>query len=179
MRVDGGRNQPSTASGADGEVMLDIEVAAAIAPKAHIVVYFAPNTDKGFLDAITLAIHDQVNKPSVLSISWGAAEKNWTGQALTSFDQAFQTAAALGITVCCAAGDNGSSDGETDGLAHVDFPASSPFALGCGGTNLAVLATPLRAKWSGTRTRRAPLAAASVTSSRYRLTRAAQAFRPQ
>ena len=136
VRVDGGRNQPSTASGADGEVMLDIEVAAAIAPKAHIVVYFAPNTDKGFLDAITLAIHDQVNKPSVLSISWGAAEKNWTGQALTSFDQAFQTAAALGITVCCAAGDNGSSDGETDGLAHVDFPASSPFALGCGGTKL-------------------------------------------
>ncbi len=136
IRVDGASNHPSTPDSADGEVMLDIEVAAAIAPKALIAVYFAPNTDKGFLDAITMATHDTVNKPSVISISWGAAEKNWTGQALTSFDQAFQTAAALGITVCCAAGDNGSGDGETDGNAHVDFPASSPFALGCGGTKL-------------------------------------------
>ncbi len=136
VRVDGGRNQPSTPDGADGEVMLDIEVAAAIAPKAKIAVYFAPNTDKGFLDAITQAIHDRTNKPSVISISWGASEKNWTQQALTSFDEAFQAAAAIGVTVCCAAGDNGSGDGETDGLAHVDFPASSPFALGCGGTKL-------------------------------------------
>ena len=136
VRVDGGTNHPTTSDSADGEVMLDIEVAAAIAPKAHIAVYFAPNTDKGFLDAITKAVHDKKNKPSVVSISWGSAEKNWTGQALNSFDQAFQTAAALGVTICCAAGDNGSSDGETDGKAHVDFPASSPFALGCGGTKL-------------------------------------------
>ena len=58
VSVDGGRNQPSTADSADGEVMLDIEVAAAIAPKARIAVYFAPNTDRGFLDAITRAVHD-------------------------------------------------------------------------------------------------------------------------
>ena len=38
VRVDGGRNQLSTANGADGEVMLDIEVAATIAPKVHIGV---------------------------------------------------------------------------------------------------------------------------------------------
>ncbi|MEO8767138.1 MAG: S53 family peptidase [Nitrosospira sp.] len=136
VRVDGGKNQPSTPDSADGEVMLDIEVAAAIAPKAHIAVYFAPNTDKGFLDAITMAIHDTINKPSVISISWGSSESNWTGQAMTSFDEAFQTAAALGVTVCCAAGDQGSGDGEKDGKAHVDFPASSPFVLGCGGTKL-------------------------------------------
>ena len=136
VRVDGGTNQPSTPDGADGEVMLDIEVAAAIAPKARIAVYFAPNTDKGFLDAITMAIHDTTNKPSVISISWGGPESNWTAQAMTSYDQALQTAAALGVTVCCAAGDNGSGDGVSDGKAHVDFPASSPFALGCGGTKL-------------------------------------------
>lgn len=136
VRVDGGENQPSTADGADGEVMLDIEVAAGIAPKARIAVYFAPNTDKGFLDAITMAIHDTTNKPSVISISWGASEREWTGQAMTSYDQAFQAAAALGVTVCCASGDSGSGDGETDGKAHVDFPASSPFVLGCGGTKL-------------------------------------------
>jgi kumamolisin len=143
VRVDGATNQPSSADSADGEVMLDIEVAAAIAPKASIAVYFAPNTDKGFLDAITMAIHDTTNKPSVISISWGAAEANWTGQAMTSYDQAFQTAAAMGITVCCAVGDNGSGDGETDGKAHVDFPASSPYTLGCGGTKLMATGTTI------------------------------------
>jgi kumamolisin len=147
VRVDGANNHPTNANSADGEVMLDIEVAAAVAPKAHIAVYFTPNTDKGFLDAITMAIHDDVNKPSVISISWGNPEKNWTKQAMTSFDAAFQTAAALGVTICAAAGDAGSGDenpddlaqiGETpDGLAHADFPASSPFALGCGGTKVA------------------------------------------
>lgn len=136
VRVDGARNMPSTADSADGEVMLDIEVAAAIAPKAQIAVYFAPNTDKGFLDAITKVIHDKVNKPSVISISWGAAEANWTQQAMASYDQAFQAAAALGVTICCAAGDNGSGDGVADHRAHVDFPASSPHVLGCGGTRL-------------------------------------------
>jgi len=136
IRVDGGRNHPTNANSADGEVMLDIEVAAAIAPKAVIAVYFAPNTNQGFLDAVTSAVHDSVNKPSVISISWGSAESNWTAQAMTQFDQAFQAAAAMGVTVCCAAGDNGSSDGVTDGKSHVDFPASSPFALGCGGTKL-------------------------------------------
>ena len=136
IRVDGGRNHPTNANSADGEVMLDIEVAAAIAPKALIAVYFAPNTDQGFLDAITMAVHDSVNKPAVISISWGSAESHWTAQGMTQFDQAFQAAAAMGVTVCCAAGDNGSSDGVADGQPHVDFPASSPFALGCGGTRL-------------------------------------------
>lgn len=141
ISVDGAKNRPSTANSADGEVMLDIEVAAAIAPKALIAVYFAPNSDKGFLDAITMAIHDAVNKPSVISISWGSPEKNWTGQAMASFDQAFQAAAALGVTVCCAAGDAGSGDenpdrSPPDGLAHADFPGSSPSVLCCGGTRL-------------------------------------------
>ena len=134
--VDSAHNHPTTANSADGEVMLDIEVAAAVAPKALIVVYFAPNTSQGFLDAVTTAVHDKINKPSVISISWGAPESGWTVQAMTQFDQAFQAAAALGVTVCCAAGDNGSGDGVGDGKVHVDFPASSPFALGCGGTRL-------------------------------------------
>jgi kumamolisin len=136
VSVDGGTNSPSTPDSADGEVMLDIEVAGAIAPAAKIVVYFAPNTDQGFLDAITTAVHDSTNQPSVLSISWGSAESNWTSQAMTNFDEAFQAAAAMGVTVCVASGDNGSSDGVNDGNNHVDFPASDPFVLGCGGTTL-------------------------------------------
>ena len=137
VSVDHGKNHPTgDANGPDGEVMLDVEVAGAIAPGAHIVAYFAPNTDAGFLDAITTAIHDSRNKPSVISISWGGPESGWTQQAMTAFDQAFQAAAALGITVCVAAGDDGSTDGANDGANHVDFPASSPYALACGGTNL-------------------------------------------
>jgi kumamolisin len=79
-----------------------------------------------------------VNKPSVISISWGGPESNWTAQAMEQFDQAFQDAGAVGVTVCVAVGDQGSSDGVNDGLAHVDFPASSPNALACGGTTLNV-----------------------------------------
>lgn len=137
VSVDGAHNKPSgNPNSADGEVVLDIEVAGAVAPGARIVVYFAPNTDKGFLDAIKKAIYDRINKPSVISISWGGPENGWTNQSAKAFEQAFQDAAALGVTVCCASGDSGSSDGENDGLQHVDFPASGPHALGCGGTRL-------------------------------------------
>jgi kumamolisin len=137
VSVDHGSNAPTgSANGPDGEVMLDIEVVGSIAPAANIVVYFAPNTDAGFLDAVTSAIHDTTNQPSVISISWGSSESTWTAQAMTAMDEAFQTAATLGITVCVASGDSGSSDAVSDGADHVDFPASSPYALGCGGTSL-------------------------------------------
>jgi kumamolisin len=142
VSVDGGMNQPDgNPGGADGEVMLDIEVAGAVAPGAKIVVYFAPNTDRGFLDAITTAVHDSVNQPSVISISWGNPELRWTDQAIQAMDQAFQAAAAMGVTVCAAAGDAGSSDQHAsdpdfDGHDHVDFPASDPYVLACGGTRL-------------------------------------------
>jgi kumamolisin len=134
--VDGGKNAPTNANSADGEVMLDIEVAAAVAPGAKVVVYFTPNTDQGFIDAVGTAIHDTKNKPSVISISWGAPESGWTSQSMSALDAACQSAAALGITITVAAGDNGSTDGATDGQNHVDFPASSPHVLACGGTKL-------------------------------------------
>ncbi len=137
VSVDQAVNQPSGgADGPDGEVMLDIEVVGSVAPGAKIVVYFAPNTDAGFLDAITTAAHDTVNKPSVISISWGGPESTWTAQSFASYDSALQAAAVMGVTVTVASGDNGSSDGVTDGADHVDFPASSPHVLACGGTSL-------------------------------------------
>ena len=137
VSVGNGSNNPTgDPSGPDGEVMLDIEVSGSIAPGANIVVYFADNTDAGFLNAITTAVHDSTNNPSVVSISWGGPESSWTPQAMTSMDEAFQAAAAMGVTVCVAAGDDGSTDGVTDGLNHVDFPASSPNVLACGGTTL-------------------------------------------
>jgi kumamolisin len=134
VSVDGGKNKPSTAGSADGEVMLDIEVAGSVAAGAKIAVYFTPNTDQGFMDAITTAVHDAVNKPSVISISWGGPESSWTQQSMTALDAACQSAAALGVTITVAAGDDGSTDGGTGN--NVDFPASSPHVLACGGTKL-------------------------------------------
>ena len=137
VSVDHGKNKPTgDPNGPDGEVMLDIEVAGSIAPASKIAVYFAPNTDAGFIDAVTTATHDLTNKPSIISISWGGPESTWTAQSTAALDQAFQAAAAMGVSVCVASGDNGSSDGVTDGADHVDFPASSPHALACGGTSL-------------------------------------------
>jgi kumamolisin len=76
--VDGAVNKAGAdPQGADGEVLLDIEVASDLAPKASIVVYFAPNTDAGFLDAISEAAH-ATPTPTALSISWGQSEDAWT-----------------------------------------------------------------------------------------------------
>jgi len=137
IAVDGGNNKPTgDANGPDGEVLLDIEVAGAVAPKSTLAVYFAPNTDQGFYDAIAAAVHDTRYNPSVISISWGGPESSWSQQSLTEFNTLLEDAATLGVTVCVASGDKGSTDGVTDGLQHVDFPASSPFALACGGTKL-------------------------------------------
>jgi kumamolisin len=137
VATDGVNNEPAgDPNSADGEVMLDIEVVGSIAPGAAIVVYFAPNTDQGFLDAITAAIHDTKHAPSIVSISWGGPESTWTQQALTNFDAAFADAVVLGVSVFIAAGDSGSTDGVAGGAAHVDFPASSPHVTACGGTRL-------------------------------------------
>ncbi len=134
--VDGAANVAGgDPSGADGEVLLDIEVAGAMAPGAHLVVYFAPNTDAGFLDAVSQAAH-ATPTPVAISISWGQSEDDWTAQARQAMDDAFVDAAALGATVTCAAGDDGSTDRAQDNAAHVDFPAASPHALACGGTRL-------------------------------------------
>ncbi|HEY1212740.1 MAG TPA: protease pro-enzyme activation domain-containing protein, partial [Bryobacteraceae bacterium] len=109
IAVDRAHNAPTgDANGPDGEVVLDIQVAGGVAPGARIAVYFAPNTDEGCLNAINAAIHDKTRKPSVISISWGAADTQWTEQAMNAFNAAFHDAALLGISVCVASGDNGS-----------------------------------------------------------------------
>ncbi|MGF6641063.1 S53 family peptidase [Paraburkholderia sp. MM6662-R1] len=134
--VDQAGNEPSgDPNGPDGEVTLDIEIVGAIVPGAAIAVYFTQNSDAGFIDAVSRAVHDTTNKPSVISISWGAPESVWTGQSMQALNSVLQSAAALGVTICAASGDSGSSDGSGGGDA-VDFPASSPYVLACGGTHL-------------------------------------------
>ncbi|MGF6414789.1 S53 family peptidase [Paraburkholderia sp. MM5482-R1] len=134
--VDQAGNEPSgDPNGPDGEVTLDIEIVGAIVPGAAIAVYFTQNSDAGFIDAVSRAVHDTTNKPSVISISWGAPESVWTSQSMQALNSVLQSAAALGVTICAASGDSGSSDGSGGGDA-VDFPASSPYVLACGGTHL-------------------------------------------
>jgi kumamolisin len=145
--VAGGRNQPTPADGTgdtpDGEVMLDLEVAGALAPAAKLVTYFAPFDERGWVDALRTAIHDRVHRPTVLSISWGWTEDFglWSAQALRAVNDALREAAALGVTVLCASGDDGSADEQPDGLRHVDFPASSPWVTAVGGSSLRRWAT--------------------------------------
>jgi kumamolisin len=143
--VHGPGNVPGPGTSDDdstGEVLLDICMAASLAPKANFVMYFTEFTEQGWVDAMTSAVTATSNRPNVISISYGnpedgpAGEILWTRQAISKVNEALQRAALGNITVCCAAGDAGSSDGIDDGRQHVDFPASSPWALGCGGTRL-------------------------------------------
>lgn len=139
VSVDGESNAPTgDPSGPDGEVELDIEIAGALAPGASIVVYFAPNTEQGFIDALTTAVHDDVNHPSVVSISWGSPEVSWSAQTRAAFESATQDGAVQGVTILAASGDQGATDGEPTGTLAVDFPASSLYVVGCGGTRLAL-----------------------------------------
>jgi kumamolisin len=124
--------------GDEGEVMLDIEVVAGLCPKASIIVYFCSWTEQGWISALDAVVHDKRNSPHVISVSWGNAEDAgiWTKQAIRQINESLKEAAYLGITVCVAAGDDGSSDAVSDGFAHVDFPSSSPYVLSVGGTTI-------------------------------------------
>jgi kumamolisin len=160
--VPGGSAKNFTSGDADVEVNLDIEVVVSIAQNANVVVYFAPITEQGWVDAITQIVADTANDPSVLSISWGWSELEadadlqqpepwpfeWTQQAFKQMTQAFQSAAAIGMTVLAASGDDGSDCGEQDGNAHVMYPASDPWVISCGGTIINQLAPLSEGTWN-------------------------------
>jgi kumamolisin len=132
--VGGGYNRSPESS---PEPEVDIEAAGAVAPGASQAVYFARNTAEGFIGAVMAAVHDDIRRPSVISISWGDQEQRWLPMERKVFDATLQDAAMLGVTVLVASGDDGSIDEATGGTTlHVDYPAASPFALGCGGTKL-------------------------------------------
>jgi kumamolisin len=119
---------------ADQEIALDLQVLAGLIPKARIVVYFAQNNIRVLADALHQAVWDDVNRPQVLSVSWGSAEKFWTVDARDAVQAALADAVRLNVSVVFAAGDELATAGLTDGKAHVSFPASSPYVLSCGGT---------------------------------------------
>jgi kumamolisin len=137
VSVGGGRNAYGADSDADKEVSLDLQVVAGIAPQARIAVYFTPNSDTGIADGVANAVHDRTNRPSVIIITWGEAELNWPPAARNSLDAVLHDAVRLGITVVAAAGDSLATAGLID-AAHVVYPASSPYVLSCGGTQIGI-----------------------------------------
>jgi len=139
---------PNAAADPDstGEVMLDIEVVAAMAPGAKIVTYFSTFDEKGLIDALSAVIEDKTHNPDVISISWGWDENQpfsngilWSPAAISHVNESFLAAAQLGISICVSTGDDGSEAQVKDGQAHVNFPATSPYVLAVGGTTLHAL----------------------------------------
>jgi kumamolisin len=121
---------------AEQEIALDLRVVAGLLPNARVVVYFTSNTAQALADAIQQAASDHANRPRVLSISWGSPEFYWTDPRREVLCAALCDAVRVGISVVAAAGDQLAICGMTDGKAHVWFPASAPYVLGCGGTSL-------------------------------------------
>jgi kumamolisin len=141
--VDGGPGAPSDASGS-GETDLDVEQSGGLAPGANVIVYQAPNTDPGFIDAFFSAASQNV--ADTLSTSWGEAEdviaiESAEGQETpaytAAFDEVFLELADQGTSVFDAAGDAAAYD-DSDELGttnlSVDTPADSPYATASGGT---------------------------------------------
>ncbi len=132
--VDGATNGTVTGSNADGEVSRWTCRCPVAWPRRQLAVYFAPNSTQGFVDAVSTAVHDTTNAPTVVSISWGSTETNYSTQFRQQMDSVFQDAITLHISVFVAVGDHLGTDGNTDGKVHVQYPASSPWSIGCGGT---------------------------------------------
>lgn len=164
--VPGGSATNFTPSDPDVEVALDIEVVVSLAQQANVVVYFAPITEQGWVDAITQIVADTTHDPSVLSISWGWTEAEadaflspedpesspwpfeWSQSAFNQMTSAFQSAATVGMTVFAATGDDGSDCQEQDGNAHVLYPASDSWVTACGGTIINSLSPLTEDTWN-------------------------------
>ncbi|WP_165071307.1 protease pro-enzyme activation domain-containing protein [Paludisphaera rhizosphaerae] len=121
----------------DDEMYLDVETIGALANDATLVVYFGVGGSGDFFQSIQKAIHDPTRNLDVLSISTSIAEPYLSSMYLDVASEAFLEAAVMGVSVFTSAGDWGSSRGIADGLAHQEFPSSSPWVTSVGGTSLA------------------------------------------
>jgi subtilase family serine protease len=115
------------------EVDLDIEVVAAMAPKAAQIVYEGPNTTQGVNDTYNQIVTDK--KAQITTISWGECEAQSGNAELQTLDNILSQGAAEGIAMYAASGDSGAYDCNDTSLA-VDSPAGDPNITGVGGTNL-------------------------------------------
>jgi kumamolisin len=136
ISVGKGRNVVGTDAIADREVALDVQVVAGTASEARIAVYFTESNQPGLVAGVSEAVHGSRAHPSVIVITWGKPEEAWDPDTRKALDAVLQDAMRLGITVVASAGDDLATDRVADGLVHVDYPASSPYVLGCGGTSI-------------------------------------------
>jgi kumamolisin len=143
VAVDGVSTDPTADPNSTGEVMLDVDVAGALAGGAKVAVYFSTFDEKGLVDILSTVINDSTNDPAVLSVSWGWDENQpfnngilWSPAAIDHVNHSLLAVAQLGITVCVSTGDDGSEAQVKDGHAHINFPAASPYVLAVGGTTL-------------------------------------------
>jgi kumamolisin len=157
---------PEDQDAPDVEVLLDMEVAGSIAPGAKLFIYFVKDgSEKQILLGMSAAVHDNQSDLSVISLSFGGPEYDSTTMGLgqgaelasqwqENVNDLLQTAGHLGITICVASGDQASfgiapdSPG-FDGKARTSFPASSPYALACGGTHIVTptVGAPIEEVW--------------------------------
>lgn len=140
-----GKQDTSGTQPKDREAMLDIEWAYAMAPKANIAVYQAPNgtSNRTFslhmLHALYTAITDTTNQPSILSISYGVSESSVLKDDLLGWEKLMNAAVSKGMIVCVASGDTGAYGKNRPDMGKtrsVYGPASCPSALSIGGTTL-------------------------------------------
>jgi kumamolisin len=157
IKIDGGSGKPSDAAGSD-ETTLDVQQSGGLAPGAKIVVYEAPNTDQGFVDAYALAIDS--NQAEAISTSWGEWEylvgnsdiadgnvlNPVTGRHTSPHqaeDDLFIQAALQGQSLYAASGDCGALDAyeiftppDFNNVLAIDDPGSQRFMTSAGGTTL-------------------------------------------
>jgi kumamolisin len=119
------------------EDTLDIDLLLATAPNASQIVYEAPNSYPNFLDTVNRAVSD--NKVQALSVSWGGCEHDLSSSYAQSFANAIAQAAAQGISVYTASGDNGVYDCGVSTVEYsVDLPSDAPYATSVGGTSVPI-----------------------------------------
>jgi subtilase family serine protease len=117
------------------EQALDVEWAHAVAPGAKIVYVGAAN-DAGGLDQAVNEVVDR-HLANVVSNSWGLPESYAPRGEILAMNAVFQQAAAEGIGVYVASGDDGDNR-LAAGKISAGFPDSSPWVTSVGGTSLAI-----------------------------------------
>jgi subtilase family serine protease len=125
---------------ADPETSLDLQTAAAVAPKAQFRLVQTTAGGGGILDGFSRALGSPDGLPDVISLSYGgcAAAENTASPAFTSaIDAVLAMAALTGVSSFVAAGDSGSTAcGPSAGGTTLSYPAVSPFVTAVGGTRL-------------------------------------------
>jgi kumamolisin len=118
------------------EVMMDVQIVAAMAQGANIMLYFAQWSQRGWVNLLKHIVHSGGQKPNVISISYGVSEESgdFSASAMNVINGYFMEAANMGITICVSAGDDGCGSLDFDGKYHANFPATSPNVMAIGGT---------------------------------------------